>query len=344
MTQKMIARFALTVGSLTLAGGALASDCSSASQGWYSEGLYHAECNPAVNGPVISGVGLNHMNVIGQVLSQRNLGMLGDGPLAAAQGIKGMSAGAAGPSLNVWGNVNYNDLDFSSTQKNTNLGYSGETLGAFVGADYRLSSAMTVGVSLGLDNSKVTPDKTTVNVKNAGYTIAPYAAYQLSKNLSVDASLGWGQGSLKRSGGIPLPYDGDTERMFGGVNLNYAHWMGNLQLAAKASVFYSDQHNDSSSNKALAEATKYMAQGRVGAQLGYWVGNGLMPYLGVTYVNDFARNSTAGYNIDRDGFLIAAGLNYLSKGPVSAGISYTSEVGRDHLTSDVFMANVNIRF
>lgn len=335
---KIFSRVA-AVASLAFAGNVYASSCSSP--------YYHPECNPVASSQALTSPALTQMNTISQVLGQRMGLALGNAPASLVKGGSvGMSAGAAGvlQGWNTWASLSYNDLGYSSVQNGVNLSYSGEATSVLLATDFRLSSSTTLGISLGVDNNTVRPKDTDgLKMQNEGYTVAPYIAQVINKNLSVDVSVGWGQGQLKRSGGAPVPYSGNTERMFAGANLSYSNWVGNLQLAGKASILYSNQHNGESNN-ALSEATKYLGQARVGAQIGYWLGNGVMPYAGVTYSNDLARNSAQGYRIDRDGFLLVVGANYLVKGPVSAGVSYSSELGRNHATNDVLMANVNIRF
>jgi hypothetical protein len=267
---------------------------------------------------------------------------LGGGPLQLSQGIRGMAAGANNPKWNVWAGGNYNETELSKGAGNA-LNFDGKQHAVTLGGDYRLSSVSTFGVSASYDDGSIKPKGSGLKVTNSGINIAPYFAHQFSKNYSVDASAGFGWGTLKNSG-VATPYNADTERRFAGLNLNSGHWFGNIQVAGKASVFYSHQKNDADAPAGLAADTKYLMQGRLGLQTGYWMGNGFMPYVGVNYVNDMARNSTGSASLDKDGFVAGLGLNYFSKSGITGGISYTSEFSRQDVTNNVFTANVNVRF
>lgn len=345
---KNIHKIGLMLGlSLVGSGSAFAIDCTFANQ--YSGGYYlsyHPECNVAAIGQVVTGGAIQQMQAISNAVGLQSNFTLGGGPLQVAQGLKGVAAGANNPKWNVWGSGNYNDTELSRGSANP-LNFDGNQYAVTVGGDYRLSPMSTLGISASYDDGRVKPQNGGgVKVTNNGINIAPYFAHQFTKNYSVDASAGLGWGSLKRTGGsgIGIPnYNGDTERRFAGVNLNSGHWYGNVQVSGKASLFYSHQHNNTDA-AGLDEATKYLMQGRVGVQTAYWMGNGFMPYVGVTYVNDMARNSTQGISLDKDGFVAGVGLNYFSKNGITGGISYSSEFGRHDVTNNVFMANMNVRF
>lgn len=306
---------------------------------------FHPECNAAASAQLITGPAINQMQAISNAVSLQTGVGLGGGPLQVAQGLRGVAAGANTAKWNVWASGNRNDTGFAQTNSTFNFG--GIQNAVTIGGDYRLSPVSTVGISASYDDGSVRPENGGgLKVTNVGVNVAPYFAYQFNKNYSMDAALGVGWGSLKRAGGSALfipDYDGDTQRRFAGVNLNSGHWYGNLQVSGKASAFYSHQHNDTAVG-GLDEATKYLLQGRLGVQTAYWMGNGLMPYVGLTYVNDISRNTTPGLSLDKDGFIAGVGLNYFSKGGITGGISYTSEFGRHDVINNVFTANVNVRF
>lgn len=94
-----------------------------------------------------------------------------------------------------------------------------------IGGDYRLSPASTVGISASYDAGSVRLENGSgLKAANNGVNVAPYFAYQFSKNYSMDAALGVGWGSLKQSGGSPFfapDSRGDAQRRFAGVGLNY---------------------------------------------------------------------------------------------------------------------------
>lgn len=301
------------------------------------------ECNPAVISFLLTNGGRAQMGIINQVVSSRSGAQMGPQQIAQGPG-SGLASGDAWPRWNTWITGANNDLAYDGSQGSGSFRFDGDKQGVTLGGDYRLTAAATLGLSLSYDDGSATPKQGNgLRLDNRGYNVAPYFAYQLTPQISVDATVGWGQGTMSRSGGGLASYSVDTQRQFAGVNLNAGYWFGNWQMTSKASLLYSAQKNDADGAQ-LDEALKYLAQARVGTQLGYWVGNGWMPYLSATYVNDFARNSTGGYSFDRDGFLLGLGTHYFSRGGVTAGASFVSEVGRRNTTNNVFTANLSVRF
>jgi len=313
----------------------------------------HPEQNPVATKQLLTEPPVQLLLMISEMLSTRHGALLGGGPGPLATGeSRGMAAGGVGPGWNAWASASYNDLGYSSNKFFGTAEFDGDRQAFAVGADYRVSPALTVGLSAGYDDGSVKPDLGSgVKLTNRGYNLVPYVAYQINKSYSVDASLGWGRGEIKRRGdvnGFVPRYEADTDRLFGSINLNSGHWFNNVQISGKASLIYSEQENDADLANGLVSDSNHLGQVRVGAQAGYWVGNGLMPYAGVTYVHDFTEDLTrltpAGFSLDRNGFLLALGLNYFTPGAMSAGVSFTSEVDRDDVKNDIVMANLNWRF
>lgn len=336
---KMGAALGLAIGGL---GSASAADCQAVAQSGYFS--YHPECNVALQGQLLTYSPIFQMMMLNQIISlQRYLGY-SNTPGQYSEGIKGLSAGADMPKWNVWGSGSNNNTGLSKASGNP-LNFDGNQNVFSVGADYRLSPATAMGVSIAYDDGVAKlKNSNGQSVTNSGYNIAPYFAYQINKNYSMDVIAGFGWGELRRNGGGMTQYRADTERRFAGANFNAGYWLGNVQLTGKASLFYSHQRNDADLANFLDASTKYVTQGRLGAQAAYWMGNGFAPYVSLAYVNDIARNSTYGVSLDRDGFVAGLGVNYFSRGGVTGGVSYTSEFGRDNVTNNVFMANVNVRF
>ncbi|MBS1191426.1 MAG: hypothetical protein H6R10_3218 [Rhodocyclaceae bacterium] len=211
------------------------------------------------------------------------------------------------------------------------LGFSGSPYALTPVGGYGLSPRSVIGVKA--------PRK--------GIDIAPYFAHRLGDNYSVDAAAVVVPAPGVRLAGSRMGIGkdgGDGERRFAGFNLNSGRWFGNVQVAGRAGMFYAHRKSDLNAVGGFGPSNEYLVQGRLGVQTAYWMGNGLLPYVGLAYVNDVARNYSLGMAPGRDGFVAGIGLNYFSKAGLTGGVSYSSEFGRSEAASNVLRANVNLPF
>ena len=307
--------------------------------------------SPTVAQVQINGTSFQQMSAISRAM---NLRFASDNPgPRAALDIKGMAAGNAGKKWNVWGSVENNDTRQSyrnliaTTTRNDS-----DVLNTVVGIDYSLSPSMVLGVSLAIDRGNMSGSDSTLTYFNQldsdGYSVAPYFGMQLSKTLSLDASLGMGRGkfdTIHRT-------EGKSDRWFGAANLNYEHWMGNVQFTGKASYLrgVEDYENLRSRGAPVigTAAKNTLGQLRLIGQLGYWA-NGFMPYASLGWVSDIERKTTqfgAGANpIGKDAWVWSLGVNFISlSNGVTGGIAYRQEEGRSNQQNKSLMANLGIRF
>lgn len=82
-------------------------------------------------------------------------------------------------------------------------------------------------------------------------------------------------------------------------------------------------------------------QMRLGMQAGYVMG--FMPYAAISYANNLRRTSDIGKDyLGRDTFIATAGLNFFSaSNRLSGGIFYSQELNRKHSDNDTISANIN---
>ena len=317
----------------------------------------HPECfagSPGSSRVQINATSFNQAMAISGALSSR---LSSNGPVVTASlDRKGMAAGNGAGKWNVWGNINQNDTHQSYTAANGFKTKSdADVLTTVVGVDYSLSPTMVVGVSGAFDNANgsginMNPGNTKNRTDTTGYVIAPYLGIQLSKELSLDASIGMGQGKFDTNSNT----EADADRWFGAANLSYNRWFDNIQLTGKLSYLhgvedYGDIKNSATGAKFTGtDAKNTVGQLRLGMQAGYWL-NGFMPYAAVAYTSDIHRDTTQFGNPDdpvgRDAWLFGLGVNYfsLAKG-VSGGVAFNQEVGRSRQTNHSLVANINLRF
>jgi len=279
--------------------------------------------------------------------------VLSGGPLLTSAKTTGLAAGGMTEKWNIWGNVDQNNTDYRyrlQTGLNPYITGSNDVTTSIIGVDYALSPQMVAGVSAAFDNSKARGTNNGAQVSASGtdgYQIAPYIGYQLSTELALDASVGFGKADFA-DGSNTVKAKGD--RWFAAANLTYAKWMGNLQYTGKASYLHGEERYDNYTNAGAAVAgtgtTNKLDQFRFGAQAAYWM-NGFMPFAGLTYTTDATRSSSVGGAnlLGSDAWVWSLGVNFFSlSSKVTGGVMYQVETNRTHSENDVLTANINFRF
>jgi hypothetical protein len=295
----------------------------------------------------ISATSFQQVSAISAGLGSRMLGGGGSGPQKPGRqlGITGMAAGDAPGKWNAWGNVSQNSNRYDATLAAVRTKSGADIWNVVLGADYRLDAKTVAGVSAAFDRGTGTVGVAApVGTTTSGYALAPYIGYQVSDRLALDASLGLGQGNSSIGGGRS-----DLSRAFVAGNATYSYWRGNWQVSGKAGLLWAhEKSSDIRNNGALignTATTARLGQMRVGAEAGYWYGNGIQPYVGVSYSADVERSTQGNAPWDRDALLLTLGVNFFSlKDKITGGIVYSDETLRSHTRNSTLMGNLNIRF
>ena len=298
----------------------------------------------------ITATAIAHSNAISRSLAERFLAAAGPAVLAS-KGYSGLAAGAPADKWNVWGNLSGNDstIEYSNTSDSKTRNDS-SILTTVIGADYALSPTLVFGLSASFDRgdgSGKTGDNASQDVSTRGYLLAPYLGLQLSDELALDASAGFGHGKRDTQSGPKY----DTDRSFAALNLSYSHWFQNLQLSGKLGYLHAKENYDNSRTNGVenpdTDNRNTLGQFRAGVQLGYWV-NGFMPYAGVAFTRDKRSASNKYMEVDvlgKNATLWTLGVNFFSlSSKVTGGIAYNRESGRSNSKNDSLMANINIRY
>lgn len=349
----------------SIASGSCTGSCITQYQEMHPE-CFGSASNTAVATQQISSTSLQQVLAISNAVSARFAVSAPPGATADSGQRFGMAAGNSGSRWNAWVSVNQDKnkydrggfidpaVDGTNVHNNTaNI----DVTNAVLGADYIVSPTLTAGVSVAFDHGSGSTESFKSGVSNGvnnqttdGYTLAPYAAWQLSQDLSLDATLGLGRGKLSSTGNLT----GKNDRLFYGMNLNYAKWYGNWQVTGKGSYFYGEEKYGNLNTAGVAmnntSVKNKLDQLRLGAQAGYWM-NGAMPYFGLAYLGDLKHSSSAaagvqmGSEVGKSAWLCSLGVNFFSlKSGVTGGIAYNQESGRDHAKHDSFIANISFRF
>lgn len=276
---------------------------------------------------LISTTSLQQMLTISNAIGSRS-GALQAPPGARADSGQhfGMAAGGSSPMWNTWGSLSGSNDKYKSL--------SLDTTNTVLGADYAVTPAVAIGGSIAFDRSS----GSLFNTTSTGYSLAPYLGWQINKDWSLDATMGWGKGDMNFGTTSVKP-----DRFFYGTNVTYTNWYGNWQVSGKGSYLYGEEKYESAT-LGLNNKNK-IDQWRLGGQVGYWM-NGVLPYFSLAYSTDSQKTATTGSNdLGKDAWLSSLGVNFISlKNNLTGGIVYNSESGRSNSKRESVMVNINYRF
>lgn len=365
----IIARLALAAICLATPLGAWAN-CSGAYSSYLSGGIFaqqalsnHPECfggGATTSLAMTSATAAQQAAAISDALALRRT-TVGAPSLAVNLQQRGLAAGEVTSPWNLWGSAaledtqqNYGNLSGNRTKNDFDI------QNYIVAADYGLAPDLLVGLSVALDDGEFSglntaPGEERNDLTSRGYMIAPYLGWQLSDELALDASLGFGQGELHASGSSSQ----QVNRWYAGANLNYQRWLDNWQLSGRASYLHAEEsyadlrlHGETRADLGLSKLQDSAARNKLdriqlGGQIGYWL-NGWMPYAGLRYVDDLHRSTSQDFApsdpIGREAWVWTLGVNFFSlANGISAGLAYEQEEGRSNQKMNTWMANISIK-
>ena len=269
---------------------------------------------------------------------------------------KGMAAGGTPNPWSVWANIDQNDSSYRYTT-DQNIGMNGKTdvTNAVFGVDYLFSPQFVFGLSGAIDNSdghmsfnQVGQPVVRTNLDNKGWMLSPYLAWQINRLFALDVAVGMGKGKSTWKN-AQFEDKADADRKFAALNLSYTNQINNWQLLGKMSYLYGEEDYSSVERDGVemlnSKTKNTLDQIRLGMQAGYVMG-GFMPYAAISYANNIRRTSDIGKDyLGRDTFIATAGLNFFSaSNRLSGGIYYSQELNRKHSDNETISANINFRF
>ena len=279
-----------------------------------------------------------------------NLKRQGKGSQSATLiGDTGLAAGDAAMTdkLSLWLSVNYNNLENSFPA----IAYDADTYGVSIGVDYAASDTVNAGAFLSYANTDTTTPFNGGGSDTDAFSFGPYVSVMLNDIFTIDASVGYTFSSIDNrrvAGGLTITGDQDAETWFGSVNLSATKWFeNNVGLTGRIGYSYSDSDNDAyieSNGTPVAASDSQLGQLQVGVRANYYMDE-MMPYLGITYVNDVDSDRVIAAPLpsdDEDEFIANAGVTFFSSDPISGGLDLSYNFGRDD--TDGFGVGANIRF
>jgi hypothetical protein len=296
----------------------------------------------------VSASSFQQIGAVSSSVSSRLLGGGGPTQLTSAP-VRGMAAGGKS-AWNAWGSVAASDTRQSYTLGGNAKKNDVEVTNSVVGIDYAIAPGMVLGVSGAFDRGAGSSQAAAAAARQAstitGYAIAPYIGYQFSKELALDASIGFGAGNISGAGNM----EAEGDRLFYAGNLNYSRWVKDWQFSGKLGYLHGEEDFGLAKVNGAAQANtaskSKMDRWMLGIQAGYWLGNGVQPYAGLSYLADRLSSSQGGVNpIGKSAWQWALGLNFFSLASgVTGGIAYTQEDGRSNQKNNALSANIGMRF
>jgi len=270
-------------------------------------------------------------------------------PSSARAGLTGQTglAGAAGDSRwSGWAALSANSVGYNFAP----LSSSGNATNLLAGVDYLFVGGAVAGVAVGSDSSKTTTNFNNGSVNTSGYTLSPYFMVPLGANWSVDGSLGFGSGNISTNIGGGVNGNTTDQRTFGALALTYATTLANWQVQSTGSLLTSSSKVNQltlSNAAVIAGSTSGVTQMRAGAR-GYYGSGQFVPFVGLTYSQDLARNDVqpiAGQTAAnaRGAFIALAGVGINQGQQVSGSVQVTSEI-RNQVRNNGILGTLSLKF
>lgn len=292
-----------------------------------------------------------YFNRFGDAIRNRILGSFFGGGDIAGRGGPDQFGRAAGEGLADWGGWSP-WISYGHTWADNNLPstlYDADQDNILFGMDYSYSDRLIFGISGGYENNDVDTTFNLGRMEVDGFTVAPYAAYLVNDNISIDAAFGYSDLSIDQvrtePGGAQVTGNTDSSRWFVMSNLNAFKRYGDWFLTGRAGVIYSEEEQDGFTEtggvtaQTVADRDIDFGQFNIGGEAAYSV-HEVEPFASVFYEYDFEQGDSAALNPnqvqrsrDDDQFRVSAGLRYFGSNGLSATLEWSRILDRENFDS-----------
>ncbi len=290
-----------------------------------------------------------------KTLALNEQGKLGKGSIIELG--TGRGAGSGGNKLGAWVNASWSDYK----DKNASTKADGNIITGVLGLDYQVDKGVVVGLAAGYENIDINTTFNRGSLEADGYTVAPYAVFNLDNMFSVDVSGGYtwlkydvDRTTVNSSGFTGTKSTGsfDANRLFGSLNLNADYATDGWLLSGTLGTLYSSESQDAynESNGTSRQGASYdVGRAIIGGKVGYDLG-GIVPYVKTDYEYDYSRDDitvqtgdTKAAN-DDDRFIVGAGLSIAPINGISGGLEFTSVQGATSVTNYSINGTLRVDF
>jgi opacity protein-like surface antigen len=275
----------------------------------------------------------------------------------------GVAAGDHDQKFGLWAAGAYAGLE----DENRSTEFDGHSVVGTVGADYRVTSDVVLGIALGYEDIDVDTAYNGFggidgNISADGFGIAPYIGVTLSDNITADAKVGYADMEYDTlrfdpNTGNRITGSTDADRYFvdAGIKGRYT-LQGNWGADVRGSVFYAHEEKDAFTENeaggatiAVDEDTTELGQFLLDTRVGYAM-QGIRPYGLVGLEYDFVKDDVpvaAGQvqaSDSRFGAKLGAGVDFNFAPNVTGGVeAYTVEF-RDDFDQYVVSGGLRVKF
>ncbi|OKH88559.1 autotransporter outer membrane beta-barrel domain-containing protein [Thalassospira sp. TSL5-1] len=237
--------------------------------------------------------------------------------------------------ITVWGHGSFTDIENTRNRMGEDSRYDGNVWGYNLGADYRFSSALVAGMSVGYAHTDITTTFESGTYKEDTWNLSPYVIYRPSDMLTFSAIAGYAFGDVSRSRNSTVTGNTDSQSWYLQVDVRQTFQpiadspfrvTGGLGALTSRSTLAA--YTESDGNR-VAESSVNTVQLKPNAELAYSFQiseTSLTPYVKAGYIHDFTDQT----NGDAGAFDLGGGLRFASGGTgLSGSIEGSRMVGRE---------------
>ncbi|MBF0184347.1 MAG: autotransporter outer membrane beta-barrel domain-containing protein [Magnetococcales bacterium] len=244
--------------------------------------------------------------------------------------ITGMAAGSAAPQNGAWANYDYTrigDSLFGNTTKLHNF---------VIGGDRKIQKDLALGASFTYQGSNGNKSHTDADA----WTVAPYMAYLINNNMSLDLVAGYSWISTENGTGVNGEHD--SKRYFIAPNLSaYTTNLGKWEIDGHLGFMYVKDKVDGYTG--TTAHTLDFSQVKTGVGVSYSATDSLQPYFNLDYEQDLVYKASSNSYSDA-GIVPGLGLRINLPASLVGDVRVGSNLGRRNIDQESITANIRMNF
>ncbi|WP_417837100.1 autotransporter outer membrane beta-barrel domain-containing protein [Thalassospira tepidiphila] len=237
--------------------------------------------------------------------------------------------------ITIWGHGSFTDIENTRNRTGEDSRYDGNVWGYNLGADYRFSSALVAGMSVGYAQTDIATTFEAGTYDEDTWNLSPYVIYRPSDMLTFSAIAGYAFGDVSKSRNTSVAGNTDSQSWYLQVDVRQTFqpiadspFRVTGGLGALTSRNTLAAYTESDGNQ-VEESAVNTVQLKPNAELAYSFQiseTSLTPYVKAGYIHDFTDQT----NGDAGAFDLGGGLRFASGGTgLSGAIEGSRVVGRD---------------
>ncbi len=241
--------------------------------------------------------------------------------------------------VRIWGWGSYNNFESDYVVGSLDRGFEGDAVGFNLGADTRIREKTIVGISGGYQQTDVEISGIFGQIEETLYTVSPYAAYQITPDVTIwgTGGVGFGDVDTIRNGGVSG--QSDSFLIHGSATLRGIHRLAYtpLSLTSSAGFAFGRKKIDSfieSDGTVVPDTVSNMRQTKLRAVITYDFVLPTSYALGRTVITPFGDvewdyDFVDPINDDRGSFDVGGGLRLSTENGLGGHIQYSQELDRN---------------